>query len=225
MRAFWGLLKKDLIVEWRQREAVATLLLLSALLTVVSAFAVNNSFLDPATISKIAPGLFWMVFIVTASVAIGKTTEYDTQYRAIDGVILSGVPLHLVYLAKMCSNFVVITFAQFLTFGLFVLLLNLDIQAILPQLLLISCLVLVAYSSLLTLLSGIASSSRIRSLLLPLISLPLLFPLFFCAVELSGELFATQKIALDSAWISLLVGLDIVYFTAGLNLYEYVIRD
>ena len=180
MSAFFALLKKDLMVELRQLEAGATLLFLSTLLTTIAAFGVNNSFLEPAVIRSLSPALYWMIFVLTASVTIGKTSEYDQQLRAIDGVILSGVSLPAVFAAKMVSNLVLIVTGQLLTLVLFSILLNIDLSGIVAPLLVVILLVALAYSSLVTLLSGMTSSSRIRSLLLPLIALPLLFPLFFC---------------------------------------------
>ncbi|NDC37214.1 MAG: hypothetical protein EBZ48_04085 [Proteobacteria bacterium] len=225
MGALYALIRKDLLVEARQREASVTLLFLSVLLCAVVALGVHNSFLAPGVIQKLAPSLFWTVFILTGTVTIGKTSEYDQQLRAIDGVLLSGVSIPAVFVAKAVSNLVIMLLAQMVTFGVFALLLNLDVFDILPEFALVAAGVVVAYSSLVTLLSGITSSSRLKTLLLPLIALPLLFPLFFCALELSGELFATRRLTLDSGWVSLLLGLDVVYFVLGLNLYEYVIRD
>ena len=225
MQPLLALIRKDLVLEARQREASVTLLFLTLLLCAVTALGVQNSFLEPSAIEKVAPALFWVVFILTASVTIGKTSEYDQHLRAIDGVLLSGVSLPVVFAAKVVSNIVIVFLAQLFSFLIFALLLNLEVAGILPAFMVVSAAVVVAYASLLTLLSGMASSSRLRSLLLPLIALPLLFPLFFCALEISGELFATRQVAWDSGWVSLLVGLDVVYFVLGLNLYEYVIRE
>lgn len=225
MGAFLALLRKDLILEVRQREASVTLIFLAVLLSAVSALGVQNSFLEPSAIQKLAPALFWTVFILTASVTIGKTSEYDLQLGAIDGVLLSGVPLALVFVAKVISNFIIVMLAQVVMFGVFALLLNIAVGDISLLFMVLSAAVVLAYASLLTLLSGMASASRLRTLLVPLVALPLLFPLFFCALEISGELFATRNIAWDSGWVSLLLGLDVVYFVLGVNLYEYVIRE
>jgi heme exporter protein B len=225
VRELLVLLRKDLLVEARRREALATLLFLSVLLGVVVALGIHNSFVQPSVVYKLTPTLFWVVFILAGSVSIGKTSEYDQQLRAIDGVLLSGVSYSTMYVAKTLSNLIIILVGQVVAFFTFALLLNVDVSAIFGEFMVVALGVVVAYSSLLTLLSGIASSSRLRSLLLPLIALPLMFPLFFCAVEICGELFANRQVAWDSVWVSLLLGLDVVYFVLGLNLYEYVIRD
>ena len=225
MKELLVLLRKDLLVEARRREALATLLFLSVLLGVVIALGIHNSFVQPSVVYKLTPTLFWVVFILTASVSIGKTSEYDQQLRAIDGVLLSGVSYPTIFVAKTLSNLIIILVGQVVAFFSFALLLNVDVSVIFGEFMVVALGVVIAYSSLVTLLSGITSSSRLRSLLLPLIALPLMFPLFFCAVEICGELFANRKVAWDSVWVSLLLGLDVMYFVLGLNLYEYVIRD
>jgi heme exporter protein B len=224
MSKFFALLKKDLLLELRTKEAVALLLFLTVMLSVSVSIGVANAYIPQDNIVKLYAPMLWVVFMLCAAVALGRTSEYDLHWRALDAVILTGVPAYTIFAAKTVANFIFLSITQLLTLVVLAVLMGVDISADFWSLLLISVLVVFGYAALGTLLSAIASGSRLRSLLLPLIMLPLLFPLLFCAIELSADLLSLHSIALDSFWLSLLVGLDVVYFTVGFNLYGEVIR-
>jgi ABC-type transport system involved in cytochrome c biogenesis permease component len=65
----------------------------------------------------------------------------------------------------------------------------------------------------------------LKGILLPVLLFPLSFPLFFAAIELSMGLVTGGGLPASSPWLSLLVGLDVLYFVLGLNLIAYVVRD
>ena len=72
---------------------------------------------------------------------------------------------------------------------------------------------------------GADALSQLINILSRLILIPLLSPLFFAAVELSTQVMTLHRIDLDSGWMSLLIGLDVLYVVLGLNLFQYVIRE
>jgi ABC-type transport system involved in cytochrome c biogenesis permease component len=82
-----------------------------------------------------------------------------------------------------------------------------------------------ALASLVVVVGAIASTSKLRGVLAPLLTLPLLFPLFFAGIEMTTELVVRGGLDLESVWPSLLVVVNAVYLVLGLNLFDFAIRD
>lgn len=224
MKHLWYLIKKDLALELKGKDGLALLFGLILILCLIASFGVASSFLGPQTIRRIYPAFLWVIFIFTATISISRCFERDFANHAISGLRLAGISLTTIYASKVVSTSSLLIPVQLFSIFLLAGFLDVDIAAQYFLLALVSILVIIAYSSLATLLSAISISSRIKGVLLPLILLPLLFPLLAGAIELSIEIMMTSNMQ-SSTWLALLTALDIVYFVLGLNLFEFVISD
>lgn len=225
MRALLALIKKDLLVEFRTKETVVLMAALALLLSVIASFGAGSAFLDPATERKLYPALLWLIFVFSATVCIGRSYDFELEHMGIEGLVLSGVSSSLIYCSKVATNFLVILMGHIFAIAALSILLNVEVLPVGPQLVLLSALVIAGYSALSTVLAAVGSTSRLKNMLLPLILLPLLFPIFFAALELTAELLANQRIEFDSLWFTLLIGLNVLYILLGINLYGYVIKE
>lgn len=225
MNAFLTLLRKDIALEVRSKESIVVMLCLSLLLAVVAAIGTTLAFLPPDTISRIVPVLIWMIFVFSATSALGRSMEHEVEMRALDAVILSGVSPAAMYCSKVLANSAVVCFGHMSALVLLTVLLDLPILSHWGALFLISLVVVIGYSSLATLFAAMTSSARLRGLLLPLVLLPLLFPLLFGAIEQTVVLIVDGVLDPSSFWFSFLCFLDLLYLVLGLNLYGFVIRE
>ena len=89
----------------------------------------------------------------------------------------------------------------------------------------VSVLTVIGYSALSTVVAAITSTSRLKNLLLPLLLIPMLFPLFFASVELTTQLMEAKSLAYDGFWFSLLLVLDLVYVVIGVVTYDALICE
>ncbi|MCB0310884.1 MAG: heme exporter protein CcmB [Bdellovibrionales bacterium] len=225
IQSIFALIRKDLVLEWRRKEALVLSLSLSLLLSLTVSLGMHSAFLGAEEARAIFTPLVWIVSIFAATVSLGRSFEYETEFSAIDGLILSAVPLWQAYLSKVCVNFLVSLLSQLVAIASLSGFLNIDLSGMYLSLTFLSVGVMWGYAALATLLSGVSAHSSLRSLLLPLVLLPLIFPVFFSAVELSVELFATQSIGFGSFWLSLLLALLVLYTGLGCILFETVLRE
>lgn len=225
MRIFWQLFRKDITLEVRSKESVAFLLSLAVLLSMIVAVGVNNAFLPPPTVLKLYAPLLWIISVFSATLAIGRSYEYELENMALEGLVLSGAPSGQIFLAKTACNFVLSLFGYVAAMLALAALLDVNVAPFFVDLMLLSILVTVGYAALGTLLAGISATSRLKGMLLPLILLPLLFPLYFAALELSAGIIYRQVFDFGSFWFALLLALDVLYIVLGLSLYEFVIRE
>lgn len=225
MRAFILLVIKDLRQELRRRELLSLLLSLSLMLCLIISLGVNSGFLTPDLVSKLFVPLFWIICVFLTTLTLGRCFEYDLEQRALDTVLLSAVPCPVIFLSKAGSNFVIMMLGELLS--LFCLAAFLDVAigknlaALLVLLLMVSC----ALSALGTLLSALSMKSRLKGMLLPLISLPLCFPVYFCALELGWQSMSSAGLVWGGIWFNLLLFLDLLYMLLGMVLFEAAIRE
>lgn len=219
------LLKKDILLELRNREALTLVVCLAILLSMVVSFGFAGTLLGSSIASKMYPTFLWVVFVFSATISIGRSFEYELRDSALDGLLLSGVSPVWVYLSKVASNAFVIAIGHVVSVFTLAAFMNVSIGVSLCSLLTLSFFVIIAYSSLATLLSALTATSRLAGMLLPLVLLPLLFPLFFAAVELSMLIIEGDSLSWESPWFSVIIGLDVLYLLLGINLFEHVVVE
>lgn len=214
---------KDLLLEIRTRAGIMFIISLSLVLSVVIAFGINSAFLEQSQVQKLFPSVIWIVFFLTSTIVLGKSYDSELENKAMDGLVLAGVSPSVLYLSKVVSNFIISMLGHAVSVVTLAVLLNISIYASILNIIILSVLVVLAFSALTCITVYISSTSRAKSLLLPLILIPLLFPSYFAALELSYDIFLTGRLDLSSVWVSLLLSLDVVYIVLGVNLFPHLI--
>jgi len=225
MGQFLYLIRKDLKLELRSKQALALIISLALLLSLITAVGINDAFLTSSAIAKIYLPLLWVISLFIATLSISRSFEFEIEQRAVDGVILTGVNLDAIFYSKTISNLLIMLVGHLVTIFTLAAFLNVPILNQLPNLLLVSFLTLLGYSALGTLLSAMTVTSKLRGMLLPMLLLPLSFPLFFAALEVGLTIFDTNQINLSSFWFEFLGFLDFLYIALGAYLFQFVIKD
>jgi ABC-type transport system involved in cytochrome c biogenesis permease component len=129
------------------------------------------------------------------------------------------------YLAKVVL--MTLFFSVSFVFLALLLALSLDkeVSAILSSLCLVGIGASSALAALLTLLAAVASTSKLKGILLPIISIPVLFPVFLCGMEMTTELVLNGALAEGSPWPLVLLCAETLYLVAGINLFEMAVRE
>lgn len=225
MTAFWTLLRKDFVLELRTKETFAAIISLATLLSVLTAFGVRSAFLDPSAVERLFPCLLWIIFVFAGTIGISRSYESEYEFAGLEGIIVSGVSYATIYLSKTVANVVVLSLGHFLTTFILGVLLNVPLAKLLLSYWVISFFVILAYALLATFMAPIARATRLGALLLPVILLPLLFPIFFAAIELSAQIIVDGSLNLGSFWVALLLGMNIIYGVVGICLFGDVIKE
>ncbi len=219
------LLKKDLKIEFRTKEVLILQITMALLLSTVCAVGIEGAFLSAANLTSVFPTLLWIVFLFSATLAVSRSYEYEFNNDAIYGLLSTGVSPAAIFLSKLIGNTVIAIIGQFLVLLTLAALTNVVISPYLLELLIITFLVAIGFAATSTLLIPMTVASRLKSMLLPLILLPLLFPILFAGLELTANLFDKGTFDLGSIWVSLALGFDVIYVVLGINLFEKVILE
>jgi len=221
----WTLVLKECRLESRGKEVVTLLLCSNMMMSALVGAGLSSAIVEQAVVSRLFPTILWVLFLLSTTTALARSNEAELEGRGFEGLLLLGVSGSSMYSAKVVVTAALLFFGyavSCLTLGLF---LGQSIGEILPLLLGTGGIISIGVGSLLVLLAGIASTSRLRGVLLPILAVPLLFPLFFAGVELTADIVHTRTVDPSSVWLSLAVGADVFYFLLGINLYEASLRD
>ena len=226
MKAFFILVRKDLSLEFRSREMIVLVFTLAVLLSVIVSSGLANAAVSTESMQRIFPTILWVVFLFTATLSIERSFEYEREHSAMEGlVLLSGVSPSCFYLSKVTSNFVFMSVAQLFVMLILSGLLSVPLSQCFTEMFFCSLLVVLGYSAIATLVAALSSGGRLRGMLLPLLLLPVLFPLFFAAGEISSDILVAGRFEFSSPWLSLTIGLDVLYLLLGINLFGQVVKE
>jgi heme exporter protein B len=216
----WTILRKDLLLELRTREALSALVVLVLLVLLTFTFA-----FEPEAARTAAPAVLWITFIFAGLLAVQRTFLLERENGSWYGLLLCPVDRGAIFAAKMAGNLIVLAVAQVVLLLLLALLLDVRPPAAPLAFLLANALGLVGFSALATLFAALSVRLRAREMLLPLLVLPLLVPVVICAVEASRIVLAGGDVAGAGPWLRVLVAFDVLFTASGWMLFEQVVRE
>lgn len=226
MSAYWrsvaAILRKDLLLEWRSREALTSMAFFSLLVVVVFGFAFQAERIDPGTQ---APGLLWIAFAFSGVLGLHRSFAVEREGSCLQGLLLAPVDRSAIFLGKVLGNLILIGLVEALTFPVFSVLLRVPILSCLPQLALITLLGTIGFAEVGTLLSAVSSGSRLREVLLPLILYPIWVPVLIAGVEATRVALTGRPAEEASTWLTLMMVYDLVFLGAGLILFDHLLEE
>jgi heme exporter protein B len=163
-----ALAKKDLVLELRARDTVPAMLLFVVAALVTFHFALPSGSSDLA-----AKGLLWIALIFTALLGLSRAFAAEREQRLIDGLLLAPCDRSAIWLGKGIATLGFLAVAEVVALPAYSLFYSgIDGKTVAGVVL-----VDLGICAVGTLLAAMASVSRARELLLPLLFLPLAIPL------------------------------------------------
>jgi len=221
VRGAGAILLKDLRIEWRTKESLASVFVLGVLLLVVFTVAHDP---EPEAAPALAPAVLWVAFVFTGLLGIQRGFLLERENDCLSGLLSAPVDPAAIYAGKLLANVVLLGVTQAVVVPLVGLFLHVDLWAVLPGLVAVLGLGNVGFASLATLFAAVATRTRAREVMLPLLLLPLLVPLLIGAVTATRAVLAGGLLAARDG-VAVLVAFDVVFVVAGWLLFAYVVRD
>jgi heme exporter protein B len=161
------LARKDLVLELRARDTLPAMLLF-----VLSALVVFHFALPAQSSELAAKGLLWIALVFTALLGLTRAFVAEREQRLLDGLLLAPCDRSAIWLAKGLATFAFLALAEIVALPAFALFFSGVSAATVAGVALAD----VGIAAVGTLLAAMASVSRARELLLPLLFLPLAIP-------------------------------------------------
>ena len=220
-RAAAIILAKEVRAEFRARELLNTTLVFAFVVIVMFSFAFDPT----ASESRLfGPGLLWIALLFAGSLMLQPSFAREHANDTLDALCLAPVSPFSILLGKIAANFVFLTVCEVVLLPVFAVLYNVSLLPVLGRLVLVLMLGTFGLTITGTVFSAVAAQARMRELLLPLLLLPVLVPLLLAAVEATAGLLADTP-ELQRTWLEILIGFDIIFFTASWLLSDYLLED
>jgi heme exporter protein B len=218
-----ALLRKELRLEWRTREAVPAMALFSVTTFVVFHFGLQRDSVDGA----LAAGVLWVTLLFAAMLGANRLFVADTQDGALEGVLLAPIDRTALFVAKAIAYAAFLALVEVVAVPAFyLLLLGPSAGGAIPGLLAVLVLADVGIAVTGALVSGLATQTRSRDLLVPLLGLPLLLPVVIGAARATAPLFAAAGAgSLPGKWMAVLGLYDLVFALIALAVFDYLLED
>ena len=217
-RQLWVIVGKDLRSELRARQVWAAMALFSALVLVVFYFAFD---LRVENRAPVAPGALWIAFVFASVLGLGRTFTAEQEHGAMDRLLLCPVDRQVIFLAKLVGNLIFLAVVELVAVPLFAAIYNLPILS--GNLVVIVVLGTVGIATMCTIFAAVASTTRAREIMLPLLVFPLLIPVVIGAVRATQSL--VVPVVNDPPWPGLLAAFDVIFVSLSALVFQYVVED
>lgn len=213
---------KDLRVELRTLQAVPAMLLFSTSIFVIFRFGLDRETLE----GPLAAGVLLVTLLFAALLAINRIFVAEREEGGFEAIRLAPVDATALFLAKAFVLFTYLLVLELLAvpvFGLFFLTEWSGLVPLIPVLLLLDVGLAVTGA----LISSIATNSRARDLVGPLILLPLLIPLLIATASAADPLLSRAGPEYDDYGQWLLTGglYDLIFALLGYAVFDFLIED
>jgi len=214
------LIKKELIIEWRQRYAINGILLylVSTIFICYLSFNVKRNILNPITWNA----LFWIIQLFVAVNAVAKSFMQEKEGRYLYYYTITS-PQSLI-IARIAYNSLLMLVMALIGFAVYSLILG---NPILNSGLFLLNLALAAmsFSFALTMISAIASKAGNNQTLMAVLGFPVILPLLLMIIKVSKN--AIDGLAWSSSGdeILTLLAINLIVGTASYILFPYLWRN
>jgi len=211
---------KDLRTERRSLANFSGVLFLALLMLLLFGFALGP---DAAALRESAAGIIWLAVLFSGVLAFNRSYQVELDDGAFETLLLYPGARWPIFVGKLVANLAFVLAVEVVVVPLAGVLFHADLTRSLLGLCGVLLFGTVGFVTLGTFYAAVASRTRAREVLLPLLLLPMLVPVLIAAAKATGALTTGDVMGDAGSWIRLLVAFDLIFFTASLAVYDVVI--
>ena len=219
MRPVAAIVFKDIAIEYKNKEAFTSMLLFGLLVVVVFSFAFEGS-----DRRALAPGMLWVAYAFAGILGLNRSLNMEIDNDCLQGLLLSPVSRGDLYLGKVAANLVFTVVAELVILPFFVILNNLAFDVVLLWIAGITLLGTLGFVAIGTTLSLISAQTRMKEVLLPVLQIPMTFPVILSAVQATALVMSDDPDGVSFP-LSVLGIFSTVYITASYFVFEYIVEE
>jgi len=218
----WTIVRKDLAIELRTGEMASSMFLLALLVVLLFAFT-----LEPERLAgpEFLAGLTWATLLLAGTLSLNRSFVLEREAGGLTGLALAPIDRGSIFLGKALGNLLLLLIAAVVLLPLVAVLLG--TRGLAPSWLLPVAILLgvAGIASVGTLCAAMASRTRAREVLLPVLMFPLLAPLLIAATRTTAGALVGEGAAELQSWLLVLVGFDIVFTASGWLGFEAIVEE
>ncbi|HXS98221.1 MAG TPA: heme exporter protein CcmB [Candidatus Limnocylindrales bacterium] len=212
---------KDLRAELRTKEAINASFGFALVILILFSFAFERSI---EGVQEISGGLLWIVFAFAGTLILNRSFARELPNDCLDALISAPIPGAALFLGKAIANFVLVLAVELVSLPVFGIFYSVDWTKQIWELLLVLLLGTWGLTVIGTIFSALTVNIRLREVMLPMLTYPIMVPALLGAMQLSSALVAGKPIGPDNvSWLKMLAGFDLIYTAASMVLVETVL--
>lgn len=213
---------KDLRLELKTRDVVASVGLFALLVVVTASFSFPTA---GEGRDGVAAGMLWIAFLFAALLGMGRSMAIEKEDGCLEGLLVSPAPREAVFLGKLFANLGFTFVVELVILPVFIVLLQLRPAGGTLLLVLGAFLGTLGIETVGTLFAAMAVNTRGREAILPLLVMPVSVPVMVAAVKVSEAGFAGTWSASTTSWLLLMLGYDALFLLIALVTFQYVTEE
>lgn len=223
LRQAWAVVRKDLLLEWRGRSRIISVLLFGVVTLLLFSFAVGP---DSTMLRAAAGGFLVLALLLSSTLGLSESFRIEQEQRAIEGLLLLPVEPVALYYGKCLSNTLfLMLLAPVLTPVALVLY---SVELSLAGLLALFGLWTLAAAGLSapgTLYAAMTSRLQSQDVLLPLLLFPLVIPVLMGSVKAVTLILMGDPMSQLGSWTLLLASFATIYWSLCGLLFPHAIEE
>ena len=214
---------KDLRIEWRSREVLATMTFLAVIVVLIFSFAfVVEGSRPPAAV---VAGILWIALVVAGTMGLSRVFDRERDGEAIRSLLLSPAPRAAIYTGKLIATIVLMAIMETVLAALCGVLFSAGIADALGRVVLLLALGTVGFAAAGCVFSAALLRARGRDALLATLLYPIIVPIVIAGARGTAQLIDPIAPDLEGAkfWTQFLFAVDVLFVTVGLWSFEPVV--
>ncbi|MSQ08875.1 MAG: heme ABC transporter permease CcmB [Dehalococcoidia bacterium] len=216
----WAIARKDLLLEFRNREVILSVIAFAVLVLAIFVLAVD---LTPQNARVVGPGILWTGVAFAGVTGLNRAFASETERDTFEGLMLAPVSRDLIFLGKALGVFLFMTFALAVILPVFALLFNVVIFR--WEMFAIGALAIGGFSVVGTVFAAMSARVRAREIMLPMLFLPVVAPLLMAAVEVTAGVTLERSWRDTAQWLGMAAAFDAVFFVVATVVFPALLED
>lgn len=213
--------RKDVTTELRAKAGFNSVASLGVTILVLLGLALGP---DAQALRDAAVGAVWLALLFSGVLAFNRSFQVELESGALEPLLQYPGPRWTIFAGKLLGNLIFLTLMVAIVVTVGAVLFSVSIPSRWPALLGVLGLGVVGLTVLGTFYASMASRSRAREVLLPLLLFPMLVPVLVAATTASKALLGADLMHDADAWIRLLAAYDVIFLIATFLAFEHVIE-
>ena len=221
MQRVRAIIWKDLTTERRSKAGFNAVAFLGVLILLLFGFALGP---DTEALREAAAGALWLAILFSGVLAFNRSYQLELDGAALEPLLLYPAPRWTIFAGKFAANLLFVLLMEVIIVPVAIILFQ--VRSIAGWIPAAGVMVLgsIGFVALGTFYASMASRSRAREVLLPLLLFPMLVPVLLASAEASSSLLAGNPMRDAGAWVPLLIAFAVIFVVASFLAFDHVIE-
>ena len=221
LRRVRAIIWKDLTTERRSKAGFNAVAFLGVLILLLFGFALGP---DAEALRNAAAGALWLAILFSGVLAFNRSYQLELDGAALEPLLLYPAPRWTIFAGKFAANLLFVLLVEAIVVPVAIILFQVKSVAGWGPAAGVLLLGSIGFVGLGTFYASMASRSRAREVLLPLLLFPMLVPVLLASAEASSALLAGNPMQDAGAWVKLLIAFDVIFVVASFFAFDHVIE-